>query len=313
MKRSRRSFLKWSAAGAAGLFVASPANTQPPISGCVRLPDGRRIAFTEYGNPDGMDVVIYHHGFPSSRHEAEVLVPALCAHPNVRLISLDRSGIGDSDRVEHLSFCGWARDLELCADALRLSRFALTGTSAGTPFSLAAALAMPQRVSRVVMASPLSEQIPGRNNGDAAWLLRLAHSCPRSAAAVLEAGHAIVKRNHNAVVKLTLLSPIEKEMLKDPAKVDLVAKLQLECGKHGSAGPVQLAGLLPGPWGLPLSRVSVPVTLFHGTEDRLAPPWMSPYLAGQIPGATFRIVPGEGHLSLPYNHAAEILAAAASG
>jgi len=307
---TRRSFLKWSAAGAAGLFVSTRAHTQPPISGCVQLPDGRRVAFTEHGNPTGTDVLLYHHGFPSARCEAEVLLPALCSFPNVRLIAFDRPGIGDSDRVENLTFRSWANDLAFCADAFHLSRFALTGTSAGTPFALAAALAMPDRVIRIAMASPISEHLPKHDNGDAAWLLQLARSCPRSACALMTAGRALVRRNPNSIMRLIPLSPIEKEMLKDPANVDLLVRTLIDCTKRGVAGPVQLASLLPGPWGLPLCRVAVPVTFFHGTEDRLAPSWMSPYLASQIPGATYRIFPGEGHLSTPFHHAAELLAAA---
>jgi pimeloyl-ACP methyl ester carboxylesterase len=258
-------------------------------------------------------VVVYHHGFPSARCEAEVLVPAIDAYPSVRLLAFDRPGIGDSDPVEHVSFRGWANDLALCADALHLDRFALTGTSAGTPHALAAALAMPHRVTRVVMACPVAEHAPGHRNGDAAWLLRLARTCPRSAAAVMKAGAAMVRRNPDAIKRLVPLSPIEKEMLKDPAKRDLLVRTMLDASKQGTTALVQTAALLPGPWGLPLCRVAVPVTFFHGTADRLAPPWMSPHLARQIPGATVRIVLGEGHLSLPANHAAAILAAVVVG
>ncbi len=304
---SRRDFLALSAAGAVCALLPSRIGAASQ-TGCIRLPDGRRIAFTEHGNPTGSDVAIYHHGLPSARREAEVLAQALCTFPNLRLIAFDRPGIGDSDPVARPSFCSWAKDLERCADALKLDRFALTGTSGGTPFALAAALAMPQRVTRAVMASPVAEHLRGRDNGDSAWFTRLAGSCPRSAKAFMATGRAIVKRSPEAAKKLIPLSPIEKTMLEDPAKLALVAGIMLDATKGGPAGPVAEAALLPGPWGLPLCRIQVPVIFFHGTEDRLAPQWMSPQLAKQIPGATYRIYAGEGHLSLPQNHAAEILA-----
>jgi pimeloyl-ACP methyl ester carboxylesterase len=129
----------------------------------------------------------------------------------------------------------------------------------------------------------------------------------------MKAGAAMVRRNPDAIRKLVPLSPIEKEMLRDPAKQDLLVRTMLDASKQGTAALVQHGALLPGPWGLPLCRVAVPVTFFHGTADRLAPPWMSPYLARQIPGATVRFVSGEGHLSLAANHAAEILAAVVGG
>src|SRR5262249_33763619 len=91
MSCSRREFLAASAVAATGLVTparsAAPCESRP---GYVRLSDGRRLAYAEYGNPAGTVVVFYHHGLPSSRLEAEVFAPALANHPNVRLIAFDR-------------------------------------------------------------------------------------------------------------------------------------------------------------------------------------------------------------------------------
>src|SRR5687768_1853344 len=91
MSPSRREFLAASAVAASSLLTpagrASPCEGRPAF---VRLPDGRRVAYTEYGNPAGAVVVFYNHGLPSSRREAEVLAPALPAHPNMRLVAFDR-------------------------------------------------------------------------------------------------------------------------------------------------------------------------------------------------------------------------------
>src|SRR5438132_5227254 len=129
MSISRREFLAASAVVATSLVTPSGnASTCCEQPASVRLPDGRRLAYTEYGNPAGKVVVFYHHGLPSSRLEAEVFAPARANFPDVRLIAFDRPGVGASDRVANPSYYGWAHDLAACADALGVSRFAPTGT-----------------------------------------------------------------------------------------------------------------------------------------------------------------------------------------
>jgi pimeloyl-ACP methyl ester carboxylesterase len=292
--------------------LLTPARSPAPCDACpafVRLPDGRRLAYTEYGNPAGSSVVFYHHGLPSSRREAEVFVPALANHPDVRLIAFDRPGIGQSSPVACASYSGWAHDLAASADALGVARFALTGTSGGTPYALATALAYPDRVTRIALACPVAEHERHRDNGGSAWFLKLARMTPRVAEGFLKTAARLVSRKHERVTKLLPLTPAERRMFDDPANVELVAGFILDSVRCGAEGAVAEAALLPGPWGLPLCRVAVPVVLFHGTADTIAPCWMSAKLARQIPGAEARFYRGEGHLSLPRKHAADVLAA----
>jgi pimeloyl-ACP methyl ester carboxylesterase len=239
-----------------------------------------------------------------------VLLPALAGFPKVRLIAFDRPGIGDSDPVRNPSYFGWSRDLSACASALGVGRFALTGTSGGAPYTSAAALAMPDRVTRIALASPVAEHERHRDNGGSAWFLKLARKTPNVAEGLLRTGAGLVRRKPERVTKLLPLTPAERQMFEDPANVELVAGFMTDSVRGGAEGPVGEARLLPGPWGLLLCRVTTPTTLFHGSEDRIAPPWMSFALARQIPGAQVRLHCGEGHLSLPRNHATAILAAA---
>ena len=54
----------------------------------IMLPDGRRLGYAEYGDPDAMPV-LYCHGFPSCRLE-----PSMLPVSGIRLIALDRPGYG---------------------------------------------------------------------------------------------------------------------------------------------------------------------------------------------------------------------------
>jgi pimeloyl-ACP methyl ester carboxylesterase len=54
--------------------------------------------------------------------------------------------------------------------------------------------------------------------------------------------------------------------------------------------------------------VAQPLIAVHGAEDRVLWPLQSERLAGAVPGAELRIIPGAGHL-LPVTRAAELAAA----
>src|SRR5262249_54251521 len=122
----------------------------------VRLPDGRQLSYADVGDPAATRVIIYHHGLPSCRLESCVYHEALMARPGVRMLAVDRPGIGRSSPDPNASILSWPAALPSFANALGINRFALAGTSAGTPYCLAAARAMPNRVSAVSLACPMA-------------------------------------------------------------------------------------------------------------------------------------------------------------
>ena len=83
-------------------------------------------------------LVIHHHGGPSSRLEGVLLADAATKH-RLRLVSVDRPGIGRSSPQANRTYRGWADDLTAIADALGYQEFGVTGWSEGGPWPLAAA------------------------------------------------------------------------------------------------------------------------------------------------------------------------------
>jgi pimeloyl-ACP methyl ester carboxylesterase len=122
------------------------AATRTPDDGprFVRLPDGRRLAYAEYGAADG-DPVLYFHGFPSSRREAR-LIHADALATGARIIAPDRPGYGDSDDAPGRTLADWAGDCAALVGQLGLARFAIIGVSGGGPYALACAQHLPARL-----------------------------------------------------------------------------------------------------------------------------------------------------------------------
>jgi pimeloyl-ACP methyl ester carboxylesterase len=102
------------------------------------LKDGRTLAYTSCGAPDGFPVIV-HHGTPGSRLFAAVLSD-VASEQGVRLITPDRPGYGrSSPPPQDWTWRDWQTDLTELLDAETIDRAAILGFSGGGPFALAAA------------------------------------------------------------------------------------------------------------------------------------------------------------------------------
>ncbi|WP_223733163.1 alpha/beta fold hydrolase [Streptomyces purpurogeneiscleroticus] len=119
----------------AGTAVAVPA---PARRGAVRLADGRRLAWGEWGPEDGTPVLLCP-GAATSRRLG--FGAAAVEELGVRLISVDRPGLGASDPSPGRTLTGWAEDVREFAALRGLSGLRGVGFSQGAPFALACAAA----------------------------------------------------------------------------------------------------------------------------------------------------------------------------
>ena len=121
----------------------------------LRLPDGRRLTFTDTGPRHGHPV-IYCHGAIGTPLRDTIDLPAIAARLRVRHIAINRPGFGGSDALPDRCVLQFADDAAAVADALSIERFSLVGVSAGGPYALGAARALGDRVIRVAVCSALS-------------------------------------------------------------------------------------------------------------------------------------------------------------
>lgn len=282
--------------------VSSRANDddpEPPHS-VVRLSDGRALSWAEYGDPRG-EPLFFHHGIPSSRIAAAVMADG-ARRAGVRLIAPERPGFGYSDPLPKRSILDWPSDLRQLADYLEFERFSVAGISAGLPYTLACALKMPERLSRVALISGLgaidsSEVLEGMSYE---WRLiyTLFLKSKRLASLWMRGyGRSVQKRPDRVVAEqIKRMPPVDGAVLgSEPTLTNRVTDLR-EAFRQGPAAAGDEARCHLEPWGFELSQVDVPVTLWHGMLDESHPIQMGRRIASELPDCRPIYVDGVGSL-----------------
>ena len=280
--------------------------------GQLILSDGRRLTYAEIGGTTGHPA-IYCHGFPGSRLEA-TFAEAAAARAGVRLVAIDRPGMGGSDHEPGRTLLDWADDVRAVADHLGIDGFDVIGVSGGAPYALACAATLPGRVRSAAIVSGVGppEAVRGAPLMTTSGLaLRLVGSAPWAASLVSHAARLLAR--HASSVTFALLTawapPPDRRMLRDRAFRDFLRASLREAFQSGARGAALDLQLLSATWPLDMAAIRAPIHLWHGDEDRVVPISMGRFLARVLPGCRATFVPGEGHYSLIGRHAGEILSA----
>jgi pimeloyl-ACP methyl ester carboxylesterase len=279
------------------------------MTGSVTLPDGRELAYEEYGDPAGEPVLSFHGGLSSRLDAAPAHQAALDL--GVRLLSPDRPGIGRSTFQPGRRLLDWPADVAALTDALGIDRFAVMGWSCGGPYAAVCGARMSDRVSAVgLLSSAVPLELVGTTKGlarDDRLLLFLVRWAPRLAAALLRVtiGEATERRLYREIRRS--FPAVDRAALEERGSiVDAVAFVK-ESMRQGAQGCLQDYRVFGSPWGFDLSEVTVPVQIWEGEEDNTGPPEYRELLLRHLPRAQLSLVPGEGHLSLLQHQAPAIL------
>ena len=122
----------------------------------LKLKDGRNLGYIDLGKKDAKPL-FHFHGFPGSRLEATILADRAITK-NVRLIGIDRPGMGLSDFKKNRTLLDWPDDVVELADALEIDKFAVEGISGGGPYAAACAYKIPERLISCGIISGLASK-----------------------------------------------------------------------------------------------------------------------------------------------------------
>lgn len=263
------------------------------------LPDGRRLGFAEWGDPQGRPVLVFH-GWPGSRLVGRALEGA-ASKTRVRLITPDRPGMGLSDFQPGRHLIDWPADVLALADQLELGSFSVVGVSGGAPYAQACAHASADRLDRVAVVSGLGPLdtpeamalMPAPSRAVFA-AVRRAGDLTRLPLGFLSLG---IQHFPTLIAKqVVAAAPREdRQLLSDPTIFHALQAELEEAFRQGPDGAAHEVGINASPWGFDLAKINQPILLLHGTEDRNVPPALARQVASQLPQCDARFLPDRGH------------------
>jgi pimeloyl-ACP methyl ester carboxylesterase len=280
--------------------------TTPRIDNLVALPDGRSLAYAEFGEPDGRPVLFFH-GTPGYRLNPWT-TDAELRSLGVRLIALDRPGVGRSTPRPHRRLLDWGYDVQTLADALGLKRFAVVGFSNGGPYAAACAYKLGPRISGAALVAPMPPlDEPGalQQLGVPGWYYPLARRAPWVLRALFAALAALARRNPTRAERI-LVSDMSEPDRRLFGRTEFAGRFGADLAGAGSRGVVDDERLMPLPWGFEPERVEGPVRLWLGERDELVPAHVWLERPRPFPVCDTTVVPGAGHFVIA-EHMAEIV------
>jgi len=222
--------------------------------------------------------------------------------------------MGLSDRQAGRTLLDWPKDVIHLADHLGVDRFAVVGHSAGTPHVCACASAIPDRLTAAAIVGCVGP--PEAPTTGMFVLFALLRRFPRlygwSFAMMGRGARKDPDRAVEKFAKAPFLAEVDRAVLARPEIHKIFAAASFEAYRSGSRGLAWDAALLARPWGFRLQDITMPIRLWHGEADGMAPVAQARYVASLIPTCVATFYPDEGHVSVLVNHLDDILAAIVS-
>jgi pimeloyl-ACP methyl ester carboxylesterase len=278
------------------------AIARPKLEGNVAVGEDRQIGFAEFGAPQGR-AIFWLHGTPGARRQIPIEARAFAVDENIRLIGIDRPGIGSSTAHQYKNVRDFVDDLRTVADTLGIDKMAVVGLSGGGPYTLACGAAMPDRVVVAGVVGGVAPTIgPDRIGGG---LMALGS---RVAPVLQIAGFPI---GMAASTLIRLIRPVAGPaaglygLVSPPGDRRLMARPEIKAmflddllngSRKQLQAPFSDIVVFARDWGFRLDEVKVPVKWWHGDADHIIPFSHGEFVVGRLPDAELYPMPGESHL-----------------
>lgn len=275
---------------------------RPALEGTVAVRDGRRLSFAEYGSPRG-EALVWMHGTPGARRQIPFEARAYAEEHGLRILGIDRPGIGSSTPYLYPDILDWTNDLSMLLDALAIEDVRMIGLSGGGPYALAAGAGLPGRVRSIGVLGGVAPTCgPDAVEGG---IIRLAVKlAPLIAAGRVPLGMALT-------AAIRLVKPLagpgldlyaavqpagDKTLLGRPEFKAMFLDDLLNGSRFQTSAPLNDLLLFTREWGFAPADVIAPVVWWHGDADHIVPFAHGRHMVERLPDAQLRVIDGESHL-----------------
>ena len=279
-----------------------PTVKRPALEGTIAVRDDRRLSFAEYGSTRG-PALVWMHGTPGARRQIPLEARAYAEQHGLRLIGIDRPGIGSSTPHLYPNVLDWTADLERVLDTLGIDTVRLIGLSGGGPYVLAAGAALPDRVHGVAVLGGVAPT-RGEDAAEGGIIQLAVRLAPLLSVARVPLGIAltgairVVRPLAGPGLDLyaALQPPGDKNLLSRPEFKAMFLDDLLNGSRFQTSAPISDLLLFTREWGFAPADVTVPVRWWHGDEDHIVPLAHGRHVVDRLPDATLTVVDGESHL-----------------
>ena len=281
------------------------AIARPKLEGNVAVGDDRQIGFAEFGDPQGR-AIFWLHGTPGARRQIPVEARVYAETEQIRLIGVDRPGIGSSTPAPVRQRLDFADDLRTIADTLGIDKMAVVGLSGGGPYTLGCAAAMPDRVVAAGVlggVAPTRGSDANRRRADGQRRPRVAplleHGRDARSSLVATALIRLIKPGRRARADLYAGSPRRPTAAAGPAR-DSRRCSSTTCSTAAANSwrrRSPTSSCSPGTGVSGSTRSRCPVRWWHGDADHIVPFSHGSMSCRRLPDAELYPLPGESHLA----------------
>lgn len=279
------------------------------------LSDGRSLDLRVSGDDDA-PVLVYHHGTPSSGLLSASVEDAALAR-GLRVVSWSRPGYSTSTRQPGRSVASVVDDALEVLDSLGVESALTIGWSGGGPHTIACGALRPERFRAVGVIAGVAPYAESQGSLD--WLDGMGQENLEEFGATLEGERPLrtllevglptyqaIQADDIVDSMSTLLPDVDRAFCTD-AFGDYLAQSFRESVSVGVDGWLDDDLAFASPWGFDLGSITVPVSIWQGSDDLMVPFAHGRWLVDAIPGARAHLLPGEGHLSVVVGRIGDIL------
>ncbi len=270
-----------------------------PAGQGMRLPDGRWMAWSDSGDPQGWPLVLCHgllHG-QHDRHPDDTILHQL----GIRLLIPERPGCGDSDAAAHVGIELWPQDLACMLEHLGIERFGVMGWSLGAPYAAAVANHFGARAQVLGLVSPMSPVLDVSElrfySGLVRMILLTALFTPRLLTLMMRTMVRGVQRDVYGFLESLFprASPSEKRIFESPLYRQRRAAVLLKTARRGAPLVADECLKAVHGWKVQPPPPQVPCRIWHGDADPEVHWHGARSLAQKLGGVELKIVPRAGH------------------
>ena len=275
---------------------------RPALEGTVAVRDGRRLSFAEYGSRRG-PAIVWMHGTPGARRQVPLEAREYAQREGVRIIALDRPGIGSSTPHLYPTVLDWTRDLELVLETLAIDTVRLIGLSGGGPYALAAGAGLPDRVHGIGILGGVAPTVGADAAVDGPIRLAVALA-PFLSATRVPLGVALTQTIRlarplagSALDLYAAVQPAgDRSLLSRPEFKAMFLDDLLNGSRFQTSAPLNDLVLFTRHWGFEADEVVVPLRWWPGDQDHNVPLRHRQHVVSRLPDASLSVIAGESHL-----------------